>query len=641
MTTSLNQMVIKLGADTSMLSRGMKIAQRDVKRTNRVLQNARTDSEKYAAAAASLQKSLAVGHITNEQYARGLEHLRKKYLGTKEAAENTSTSVSSLTTKIAAAVSGFAAMRGAKGLIDTAAQAQEAKVQLEVFTGSVQTANDVYAKLRDLAASTPITLRGVQTAAVTLKTFGVSTEELLPTLRQLGDISAGNAERFQFLVRAYGQVRSAGRLMGQESLQLINAGFSPLQEISERTGESMASLKKRMEDGKVSFDEIKASIAAATSEGGRYFQMMEKYKQTFSGAATVFKSSIEEIKIDLGEKLLPALAAMVNMGTRAVKGFQALALNLNKTQVQILAAAGAFTSVMVILPKVVAGVKLVIGAVRALIAAQITLQAFSGPAGWAALAAGAAAAAAAIYGVDAAYKAYIQSLENAQDAEGGDGKGPKPPTKPPGGGMTDEQKRLEWLEKTKYSLTEQLKLINLGERAYNRQVMFQRQFTIPQVEAIDYLRQQIALAKERKELQRKMVEEKRREAEELKRQLDMLKKQGQGMMEKNNPVERVSTQLAELNRLLMVNAIDQATYFKERNKILAKEVTDYSSGAPAAMEYGSQSAAQAVQEKFAQDRAEQINKLEAIRLLQQAANRTQEKTNELLREIRPVRGARG
>lgn len=641
MSTSLNQMVIKLGADTSMLSRGMKIAQRDVKRTNRVLQNARTDSEKFADAAASLQKSLAVGHITNQQYAKGLEHLRSKYTKVEEATGKATNKVSSFATSIVTATGAIMALRQARGIIAAAAEAEEAKVQLEVFTGSTQVAAKTYKELRDLAAKTPITLRGVQDAAVRLMAYGVAAEDLLPTLSRLGDISAGNSERFQFLARAYGQVQSAGRLMGQESLQLINAGFSPLLEISNKTGESMASLKKRMENGLISFEEFRQTVIDATSEGGRFFEMMEKYSRTFSGASTIFASAIQEIKIDLGEKLLPALAVVVNKTTDLVKGFQSFALNLNKTQVQIIGAVGAFTSVVVILPKVVAGVQLVIGAVRALIAAQITLQAFSGPAGWAALAAGAAAAAAAIYGVDAAYKAYIQSLKDKEEAEGGGSGAPKPPTRPPGGSNSQLSERLRYYNEMKESLREQLQQINLGERAYNRHKMYLQGFSRQQVLTIDRLRQQIALAKERGELQRKRLEDQRREAEELKRQMDMLQKQGRAMMEKHNPVERVSTQLAELNRLLVVNAIDQATYFKERNKILAKEVTDYSGSLPSAMEYGSQSAAQAVQEKIAQDRAEQIAKLEAIRLLQEAGNRTQEKTNALLREIRPVKGARG
>lgn len=634
MSTSLNQMVIKLGADTSGLSRGMKIAQRDVKRTNRTLQNARTDAEKYNDAARSLRKSLAVGHITNQQYAKGLEYLRNQYLRTSEAVDKTSNSLVSLAAKVASVATAFAMLRGAGGFISAAAEAEEAKVQLEVFSGSAKVAAETYLKLRALAAKTPITLRGVQDAAVRLMAYGISTQELLPTLSMLGDVSAGNSERFQFLARAYGQVAAAGRLMGQENLQLINAGFAPLKEMSKQTGESMGSLKKRMENGQISFAEFRQAMIDAVGEGGRFFEMMEKYARTFSGATTIFKSAIEEVKIDLGEKLLPALAAIVNKTTEVVKGLQSFALNLSKTQVQTIAAVAAFASVVVILPKVVAGVQLVIGAVRALIASQITLQAFSGPAGWAQLAAGAAAAAGAIYAVDAAYKSYIQSLQDAKSEESQIEEEAKNRSKIPQD--TARQKEVD-AAKELMRLAKERQALRLGQDFVDFNEFKQSGADPEQVKEYLRIKKSIKLIRERKKLEEEITKEQERRAGIV----ADLQKQGRSLTEKYNPVERVSTQLAELNRLLVVNAIDQATYFKERNKILAKEVTDYSGSLPSAMEYGSQSAAQAVQEKIAQDRAEQIAKLEAIRLLQEAGNRTQEKTNALLREIRPVRGARG
>ena len=73
------------------------------------------------------------------------------------------------------------------------------------------------------------------------------------------------------LTLAFSQVQSTGRLMGQDLLQMIGQGFNPLQIISEKTGRSMADLKKDMENGAISADMVTEAFKIATSEGGRFF----------------------------------------------------------------------------------------------------------------------------------------------------------------------------------------------------------------------------------------------------------------------------------------------------------------------------------------------------------------------------------
>ncbi len=53
-----------------------------------------------------------------------------------------------------------------------------------------------------------------------------------PVLQALGDVAAGDREKFHRLSLAFGQTQAKGRLMGQEVLQMTEAGFDPLQQIS-------------------------------------------------------------------------------------------------------------------------------------------------------------------------------------------------------------------------------------------------------------------------------------------------------------------------------------------------------------------------------------------------------------------------
>lgn len=80
--------------------------------------------------------------------------------------------------------------------------------------------------------------------------------------------------------------------MGQDLLQMVNAGFNPLEAIAKRTGETMMDVKERMSDGRVSVEEVEQAMKDATSEGGRFFEGMEKASKTFSGVMSTLRDNI-------------------------------------------------------------------------------------------------------------------------------------------------------------------------------------------------------------------------------------------------------------------------------------------------------------------------------------------------------------
>ena len=130
--------------------------------------------------------------------------------------------------------------------------------------------------------------------------FGISADETLPILKTLGDVSMGNAERFGSLALAFAQTQAAGRLMGQEVLQFINAGFNPLQEISRKTGKSMIELKKAMEDGAISADMVTDAFRSATSQGGLFYGALDKGATTTQGKIAKLGDAIMGLKVSFG-----------------------------------------------------------------------------------------------------------------------------------------------------------------------------------------------------------------------------------------------------------------------------------------------------------------------------------------------------
>ena len=201
-----------------------------------------------------------------------------------------------------------------KSSSSAASSIEDLTLQFETLTKSASVTKDLIADMKSDAAKSPLSIEDYAKAGKTLLAFGVEAKDIMPSLRQLGDISMGNAERFGSLSLAFAQTQAAGRLMGQEVLQFVNAGFNPLQQISKKTGESMLVLKKRMEDGAISSSEVAEAFKAATAEGGLFFKAIERGATTTSGKIAKVKDALLTVRIGFGtgfnEGLKTALDAM-------------------------------------------------------------------------------------------------------------------------------------------------------------------------------------------------------------------------------------------------------------------------------------------------------------------------------------------
>jgi tape measure domain-containing protein len=193
-----------------------------------------------------------------------------------------------------------------KSALSTAAELEQTSVAFEVFTGSAETASEMLAKLKAQALKSPMQFLDITKGAQILLQYGLTAEQVVPITQMLGDVSAGNADKFNRLALAFGQVNASGRLMGQEARQMINAGFNPLQAISDKTGASMAVLTQRMHDGQISVKEVGDAFIAATSEGGRFFGMADKQSQTLQGAFNKLSESVTFAMGDIGDAISKA-----------------------------------------------------------------------------------------------------------------------------------------------------------------------------------------------------------------------------------------------------------------------------------------------------------------------------------------------
>ena len=209
------------------------------------------------------------------------------------------------------------------GLKSLAQQGVEYNAEIQNYTmnfttllGSQEAALQRVEELRAMAAKYPMDLADYAKATQTLVGFGVEADRTNEIIKQIGDVSLGNAQKFQGLNLAFAQTMATGRLLGQDLNQMINQGFNPLLEISRTTGESMASLKERMSDGALSAEEVATAFASATAEGGRFYQGMENATGTLEGSISFlqdnFNALIGEVFIPMNEMFMGELIPLAN-----------------------------------------------------------------------------------------------------------------------------------------------------------------------------------------------------------------------------------------------------------------------------------------------------------------------------------------
>ena len=183
------------------------------------------------------------------------------------------------------------------------------QTSFEVMTGSAEKAAEVIERLKKVGAETPFELPELADTTQLLMNYGLTADEAMDKMMMLGDISQGSADKMSRIAMAYGQMSSAGKVQLEDIKQMIEAGFNPLQEISESTGESMSSLYDRISKGTLAVDEITASMERATSEGGKYYQSMQKQSQTFDGMISTLKDNAQQL---LGDVVQPISDSMVS-----------------------------------------------------------------------------------------------------------------------------------------------------------------------------------------------------------------------------------------------------------------------------------------------------------------------------------------
>lgn len=235
------------------------------------------------------------------------------------------------------------AMEFVKTMIDVRQEVENLIISFETLLGSKDKATPFFSELSEYAVNTPLMLNDLAGGAQTMLAFNIEAEKVIPTLKQIGDISMGDRDRFNSLVLAFSQMSATGKLMGQDLLQMINAGFNPLATISEKTGKSIGQLKDEMSAGAISSEMVAQAFADATAEGGKFHGMLDKQSKGLKGQISNLEGAIDNMFNAMGEKSEGILTGSVEVASELVKNYEAV----GKALMSLVAVYGSYKTALI------------------------------------------------------------------------------------------------------------------------------------------------------------------------------------------------------------------------------------------------------------------------------------------------------
>lgn len=229
-----------------------------------------------------------------------------------------------------------------KQVVNVRSEIQALEVSFRTLLGSQQASAELMRQMKEFAAATPLQLGALAKGAQTMLGFNLDPDEIMPMLKAIGDISMGDAQKFQSLTLAFSQMSSVGKLMGQDLLQMINAGFSPLAVMAEKTGKSIGELKEEMSAGAISADMVKQAFIDATSEGGQFYGMLSGQGDTVKGAMAQLSGAFTDMFNGIGEQSEGIIKGSVKSVQWLVENYE----TLGKVLAGIIATYGTYKAVM-------------------------------------------------------------------------------------------------------------------------------------------------------------------------------------------------------------------------------------------------------------------------------------------------------
>ena len=289
------------------------------------MQDMKINSDEFANANKELQstrKSLDEVSENADEMAKRINEASKDSVGSLSRIDNSSQNLSFSIAKLIGMLGGTYALKNLYNqMVAIRSQFQAADVAIQTMLGSKEKADALLMQVREYAKISPLEFGDITAATKMMVGFNIEAGKVPRYIQAIGDISMGNKQNFNSLTLAFSQMSATGKLMGQDLLQMINAGFNPLTEMANQTGKSVSQLKEEMSKGAISAEMVQEAFIKATSEGGKFFQMSEKGSQTIQGQLSMMQDAIDAAFNEVGQKTEGIIMTSIQTTTKLIENY--------------------------------------------------------------------------------------------------------------------------------------------------------------------------------------------------------------------------------------------------------------------------------------------------------------------------------
>lgn len=241
------------------------------------------------------------------------------------------------------------ARRLVSNLVKVSAEFEKQRVSLHAILQDADGAERIFGQIKALAVQSPFQFKELVTYTKQLSAFSIPMNELYDTTKMLADVSAGLGVGMDRLVLAYGQIRSASFLRGQEVRQLTEAGIPILTELAKQFEEleghavSAGEVFDRISKRQVTFEMVEKVFKDMTSEGGKFYRMQEVLAQTLSGKISNLTDAYQIMFAEIGEKTSGILNGTVDTLRSIAENYE----KIGKTILQLVAIYGSYRAALI------------------------------------------------------------------------------------------------------------------------------------------------------------------------------------------------------------------------------------------------------------------------------------------------------
>ena len=267
--------------------------------------------------------------LTQEQATARLsvKKLRDEYALLRQEGGGTAETMNLLTGKLkqmsGMLIGGMGLKELAGKIVSVRAEFESMETSLKVLLGgNEERLNNIMGQIKEYALASPLNTKDMVGAVQMMTSFGIEAEKSIDYLKAIGDVSMGDTGKFNSLALAFSQMSSAGKLMGQDLMQMVNQGFNPLEEIARKTGKSIGELKNEMSKGAITSKMVQDAFISATSAGGKFYGMASEGAKTLNGQISMLQESFDNMFNEIGSKGEGVVMSAVQAATYLVENYE-------------------------------------------------------------------------------------------------------------------------------------------------------------------------------------------------------------------------------------------------------------------------------------------------------------------------------